>query len=54
MEETQEVQPTEAIKILKADEVVKYLETIVMYLEACQQDMMKNIEQINKENNDNG
>jgi hypothetical protein len=44
------------VKILKADEVVKYLETIVVYLEAVQQDMITNINNINSENkesNDN-
>jgi len=51
MEEVNE----EKIKILKADEVVKYLETIVVYLEAMQQDMINNINKINsEENNENG
>lgn len=53
MEETQEVQKAETVKILKATEVVQYLETIILYLEACQQDMLKNIEQINKEKDTN-
>jgi hypothetical protein len=53
MEETQEVPTAEPIKILNANEVVTYLETIVLYLEACQQDMMKNIEQIKKEKDTN-
>jgi hypothetical protein len=42
------------MKILKAEEVVKYLETIVLYLEACQQDMINNINKINEETTDNG
>jgi hypothetical protein len=49
-------QTEEQVKILKADEVVKYLETIVVYLEAVQQDMITNINNINSENkesNDN-
>lgn len=49
-------QTEEQVKILKADEVVKYLETIVVYLEAVQQDMITNINNINsetKESNDN-
>ena len=51
MDETQ--MKEETVKILKADEVVKYLETIVVYLEAVQQDMINNINQI-KENESNG
>lgn len=43
----------EKIKIVKADEVIQYLETVVMYLEACQQDMINNINKL-KENTDNG
>lgn len=45
----------EQIKIVKANEVIAYLENIVMYLEALQQDMIKNINQINgtKEQNEN-
>lgn len=53
MEETQ-TNSEEKIKILKADEVVKYLETVVVYLEAVQQDMINNINKINEENESNG
>lgn len=42
----------EKIKIVKADEVIQYLETVVMYLEACQQDMIGNINKL-KENSEN-
>jgi hypothetical protein len=34
--------------------VTKYLENIVLYLEAVQQDMINNINKINEENTDNG
>jgi hypothetical protein len=34
--------------------VIKYLESVVLYLEAVQQDMMANINKINEENNTNG
>jgi hypothetical protein len=44
----------EKIKIVKAEEVIKYLETVVMYLEAVQQDMIANINKLNEENNTNG
>lgn len=42
------------MKIIKAEEVIKYLESVVLYLEAVQQDMMANINKINEENNTNG
>lgn len=38
------------VKIVKADEVVAYLETLVLYLESLQQDMITNIKQIKGEN----
>ena len=38
------------VKIVKADEVVEYLETLVLYLESLQQDMITNIKQIKGEN----
>lgn len=47
-------QTEEKVKILKAEEVTKYLENIVLYLEAVQQDMINNINKINEENTDNG
>lgn len=47
-------QTEEKMKIIKAEEVIKYLESIVLYLEAVQQDMMTNINKINEENNTNG
>ena len=47
-------QTEEKMKIIKAEEVIKYLESIVLYLEAVQQDMMANINKINEENNTNG
>lgn len=47
MEEQTTEMAEEQIKIVKADEVVAYLETLVMYLESLQQDMIKNINQIN-------
>lgn len=43
----------EKIKIVKAEEVIAYLETVVMYMEACQQDMINNINKL-KEDNANG
>ena len=46
-------QTEEQVKILKADEVIKYLETIVVYLEAVQQDMITNINNINSDNKEN-
>jgi hypothetical protein len=47
-------QTEEKMKIIKAEEVIKYLESVVLYLEAVQQDMMANINKINEENNTNG
>lgn len=38
-----------AVKIVKADEVVAYLETIILYLESLQQDMITNIKRIKGE-----
>jgi hypothetical protein len=38
------------VKIVNADEVVKYLETLVLYLESLQQDMITNINRINGDN----
>jgi hypothetical protein len=40
------------VKIVNADEVVKYLETLVLYLESLQQDMITNINTIKGDNND--
>lgn len=40
------------VKIVNADEVVKYLETLVLYLESLQQDMITNINNIKGDNND--
>lgn len=49
----EQIQSEGTVKIVRADEVVKYLETLVTYLEACQQDMIANINKINSENNEN-
>jgi hypothetical protein len=45
-----EEQTQEKVKIVNADEVVKYLETLVLYLESLQQDMITNINRINGDN----
>lgn len=39
----------EKVKIVKADEVIAYLESVVLYLEACQQDMISNINKLKEE-----
>lgn len=43
---TEQKETEQPFKILKADEVIAYLENMIMYLEALQQDMIKNINQI--------
>lgn len=45
-EQIQQENAQESLKIVKASDIISYLENTVMYLEALQQDMIKNINQL--------
>ena len=45
-------QKTEQVRVVSAEDVVAYLESLVLYMEALQQDIIKNISKV-MENKDN-